>query len=76
MPIVCVCVLHLSLTHTTDPSVVVKPKTGQVPSGDVLLGEAFVNVVDLTTARIKNMDQWFHLSDVSPYFSPFSKSHD
>ena len=58
----------LIIIHTSihaDPSVVVKPKAGQVPPGDRLLGEAFVNVVDLTTARIKNMDEWFHLSDVS-----------
>jgi len=42
---------------------VIKPKTGQIPPGDKLLGEAFVNVVDLTTARVKSIDGWFPLSE-------------
>ena len=53
-----------------DPSEVVKPGKGAgggtvgVPEGDKLLGEAFVNIVDLATARAKSLDEWFPLSEV------------
>lgn len=53
-----------------DPSDVVKPGKGGgggavgVPEGDKLLGEAFVNIVDLATARAKSLDEWFPLSEV------------
>ena len=57
-----------------DPSEVVKSgKSGGagggvgavgLPPGDKLLGETFVNVVDLATARAKSLDEWFPLSEV------------
>lgn len=52
-----------------DPSEVVKPEKGAggvvgVPEADKLLGEAFVNIVDLATARAKSLDEWFPLSEV------------
>jgi hypothetical protein len=43
--------------------VVVKGRSGQVPPGDKLLGETFVNIVDLTTARVRTIDGWFPLSE-------------
>jgi hypothetical protein len=56
-----------------DPSEVVKPGKGKgagpavgVPEADKLLGEAFVNIVDLATARAKSLDEWFPLSEVGP----------
>lgn len=33
-----------------------------VPEGDKVLGETFVNIVDLATARRKAIDGWFNLS--------------
>eukprot|EP00624_Nannochloropsis_granulata_P000418 evm.model.NODE_11684_length_6927_cov_13.096579.3 len=61
-----------------DPTVFTKPDKGPkcgsnssssssysstIPAGDKLLGEAFVNIVDLTTARAKALDDWFPLSE-------------
>lgn len=56
-----------------DPTVFTKPGKGGkggggagnngVPPGDRLLGEAFVNIVDLATARVKSLDEWFPLSE-------------
>lgn len=59
-------------SSSSDPSDFVKPGKGGggvgaavgVPEGDKLLGEAFVNVVDLATARVKSLDEWFPLSEV------------
>ncbi|GAB5033304.1 Hypothetical protein NocV09_01300450 [Nannochloropsis oceanica] len=66
---------HQRRDAVKDPTVFTKPGKGpkrsssssshssSIPAGDKLLGEAFVNIVDLTTARAKTLDEWFPLSE-------------